>query len=102
MTEFARCINNDYVSKELTIDKLYKVYTSDSDMILIEDDTNTKIYYNIDRFSIQEYSDDYLLNRKLNALKDLVLFLANKQTTKDLEEYEVLKNLINEVEEKFN
>lgn len=103
MTQYVKCIDNSHMLDSLTVGKKYKVINIDiyDNDVMIMDDNENSTYYSINRFSFIK-EDNISIEEKLNSLKDLLIFLANKQTTSNLEEYETLKNLINEVEEKFS
>ena len=67
---------------------------------MIKGENGNSTYYCNERFSSPE-EEENTIHDKLNSLKDLVLFIANKQTTSDIEEFDILKNLIDNVEKTF-
>lgn len=109
MTRYAKCIDNSYVEDALTVGKKYKILDNYDGDIMIKDNNGNNTYYCSERFAFVENNEEqsevnekHSVDSKLNSLKELVLFLANRQENRDLEEYETLKNLISEVEEQFS
>lgn len=102
MEQFVKCVNNDY-NVHLTIGKKYEVLGHEKYMTMVKNDMGNEAYYNNERFSPCEEKEgkENNIHDKLNSLKDLVLFMANKQTTTDIEEFDILKNLIDNVEKTF-